>query len=74
MLNEMHDRVDKLEVEILRLQILEGMDSERLSKSELLYFYDKYQKLGGNSFVEQKVEDYIENLEMEMKDNASKRT
>lgn len=51
-----------LEREILRLQILNGIDSERLSVSEVLYFYDKYKKAGGNSFVEDKVEAYIKYL------------
>ena len=32
---------ENLEREILRLQILDGMDAKRLSTSEVLYFFDK---------------------------------
>ena len=52
----------KLEREILRLQILDGMDSNRFSESEILFFFDKYKKVGGNSFVEEKVHDYVRKL------------
>lgn len=51
--------------EILRLQILEGMDTHRLSESEVRFFYDKYHKLGGNSFVTAKVNQYIKDLRKE---------
>lgn len=52
-----------LQKEILRLQILEGIDSKRLSKSEVEYFYDKYKSFGGNSFVSGAVRDYVNKLE-----------
>lgn len=54
-----------LQKEILRLQLLDGMDANRLSPSEAQYFYDKYKKMGGNSFVTAKVADYIERKEKE---------
>lgn len=50
--------------EIVRLQILEGIESRRLSVSEVQYFYEKYKKLGGNSFVTKKVQEYIKSLEL----------
>ena len=53
---------EKLEREILRLQILDGIDAKRLSPSEVLYFFDKYKALGGNSFVEDKVGQYVYEL------------
>ena len=53
---------ENLEREILRLQILDGMDAKRLSPSEVLYFFDKYKALGGNSFVEEKVRQYVYEL------------
>lgn len=62
---QMNKRLDKVEVEVLRLQILDGIDSGRLSKSEVLYFFDKYKQLGGNSFVENKVMEYLDKIEME---------
>lgn len=52
----------KLEREILRLQLLDGMDSNRFSESEISYFFDKYKAVGGNSFVEEKVHEYIKKL------------
>lgn len=53
----------KMQVEIIRVQILTGIDSKRLSASELSYFYDKYKSLGGNSFVEEKCKAYLAELE-----------
>ena len=53
---------ENLEREILRLHILDGMDAKRLSTSEVLYFFDKYKALGGNSFVEDKVGQYVYEL------------
>lgn len=53
----------KMQIEILRVQILTGIDSQRLSASELAYFYDKYKSLGGNSFVEDKCKSYLAELE-----------
>ena len=71
-LNERIDKQEKLSEkryrdttkEIVRLQILEGIESRRLSVSEVQYFYEKYKKLGGNSFVTKKVQDYIKSLEL----------
>ena len=57
--------------EILRLQILEGMDTHRLSESELRYFYDKYHNVGGNSFVTAKVKQYLKDLEEEREDDET---
>ena len=57
--------------EILRLQILEGMDTHRLSESELRYFYDKYHNVGGNSFVTAKVNQYLKDLGEEHEDNET---
>ena len=53
---------ENLEREILRLQILDGIYAKRLSTSEVLYFFDKYKALGGNSFVEDKVGQYVYEL------------
>lgn len=71
----LNERIDKQEElskkryrdttkEIVRLQILEGIESRRLSVSEVQYFYEKYKKLGGNSFVTKKVQEYIKSLEL----------
>lgn len=58
-------RLDDVEKEILRLQILEGIHSNRLTPSEISYFYDRYKELGGNSFVTAKVKKYISDYEKE---------
>lgn len=53
---------DDLMKEVLRLQLLEGMDTKRLSSSEVHYFYDKYRAAGGNSFVSSLVNEYLNDL------------
>lgn len=57
-------RIDDIEKEILRLQLLEGMNSNRLSPSEIAYFYDRYKALGGNSFVTARVQQYLHDWEV----------
>lgn len=52
-----------LQKEILRIQLLQGMDTKRLSASEAAYFYDKYRKVGGNSFVSERYHEYLKELE-----------
>lgn len=59
------DSQASLEREILRVQLLQGMDSKRLSENEVLYFYDSYKKSKGNSFIDKKVEDYLQELKRE---------
>lgn len=54
-----------LNKEVLRLQILQGMSERRLSISEVNYFYEKYHRMGGDSFVTAKVKSYTELLEKE---------
>ena len=58
--------------EILRLQILEGIDSHRLSDSEVRYFYDKYHSVGGNSFVTEKVKQYLKDIEKDSEDDETR--
>lgn len=53
------DSIETLQKDVLRLQILEGIDSNRLSTSEVLFFFDRYKALGGNSFVEERVKQYV---------------
>ena len=57
-------------LEVLRIQILDGIEAKRLSESEVLYFYDKYKRLGGNSFVTSRVEVYLAKLKKEEVDNG----
>ena len=53
------DSFEALQKDVLRLQILDGMDANRLSNSEVLFFFDRYKALGGNSFVEDRVKEYV---------------
>ena len=52
------DSIETLQKDVLRLQILDGIDSKRLSSSEVLFFFDRYKALGGNSFVDERVKQY----------------
>ena len=53
------ESIEALQKDVLRLQILYGIDSNRLSVSEVLVFFDRYKALGGNSFVEDRVKQYV---------------
>ena len=53
------ESIEALQKDVLRLQILYGIDSNRLSVSEVLFFFDRYKALGGNSFVEERVKQYV---------------
>ena len=53
------ESIETLQKDVLRLQILDGIDSKRLSPSEVLFFFDRYKALGGNSFVEDRVKKYV---------------
>lgn len=65
MIAQISKRLDDIEREELRTQILTGIDSHRFSKSEVLYFFDKYKNLNGNSFVDDKVNEYVKKLDKE---------
>ena len=53
------ESIEALQKDVLRLQILYGIDSNQLSVSEVLFFFDRYKALGGNSFVEERVKQYV---------------
>ena len=53
------ESIEALQKDVLQLQILDGIDSKRLSPSEVLFFFDRYKALGGNSFVEDRVKEYV---------------
>lgn len=63
------------ELDFLRLQIITGIHSGRLSNNEILMMYDAYSKKGGNSYVSRIVNDYVDenNIKEEGKRNARKR-
>ena len=53
------DSMETLQKDVLRLQILDGIESKRLSVSEVLFFFDRYKALGGNSFIDDRVKKYV---------------
>ena len=53
------ESIEALQKDVLRIQILYGIDSNQLSVSEVLFFLDRYKALGGNSFVEERVKQYV---------------
>ena len=53
------ESIEALQKDVLRIQILYGIDSNQLSVSEVLFFFDRYKALGGNSFVEERVKQYV---------------
>ena len=53
------ESIEALQKDVLRLQILYGIESNQLSVSEVLFFFDRYKALGGNSFVEERVKQYV---------------
>ena len=63
------------ELDFLRLQIITGIHSGRLSNNEVLRMYDTYSQKGGNSYVSRIVNDYVDenNIKEEGKRNARKR-
>lgn len=46
--------------DMLRLQIITGINSGRLSMGEVTMLYDKYKANGGNSYITRVVDDYLE--------------
>lgn len=62
---DMNNKYKDMQLEILRLQIMQGIDTHRLSENEVLFFYDKYHSMGGDSFVTDRVNDYVKQLKEE---------
>lgn len=50
------------ERDFLRLQIITGIQSQRLSINEVLVLYDSYAQKGYNSYVTRIVNDYVEEM------------
>ena len=49
-----------IQQDMLRLQIITGIHSGRLSMGEVTLLYDKYKANGGNSYITRVVNDYLE--------------
>ena len=58
--NNVNDSMMTIERDMLRLQIITGINSGRLSPGEVTMLYDQYKDKGGNSYVTRVVDDYLE--------------
>ena len=58
--NNVNDSMITIERDMLRLQIITGINSGRLSPGEVTMLYDQYKDKGGNSYISRIVNDYLE--------------
>lgn len=58
--NNVNDSMITIQRDILRLQIITGINSGRLSPGEVTMLYDQYKDKGGNSYISRIVDDYLE--------------
>lgn len=58
--NNMNDSMLMIQRDMLRLQIITGINSGRLSVCEVTVLYDQYKANGGNSYITRIVNDYLE--------------
>ena len=54
------DSMQIIQRDMLRLQIITGINSGRLSPGEVTMLYDQYKDKGGNSYISRVVDDYLE--------------
>ena len=58
--DNINDSMMTIQRDILRLQIITGINSGRLSIGEIAMLYDIYKAKGGNSYISRVVNDYLE--------------
>ena len=58
--DNVNDSMMTIRRDMLRLQIITGINSGRLSMGEVTMLYDKYKATGGNSYITRVVDDYLE--------------
>lgn len=58
--NNMNGCLLMIQRDLLRLQIITGINSGRLSAGEVTMLYDQYKDKGGNSYISRIVNDYLE--------------
>ena len=58
--DNVNDSMMNIQRDMLRLQIITGINSGRLSIGEVTMLYDKYKANGGNSYISRVVNDYLE--------------
>lgn len=60
--DNMNDSMLMIQRDMLRLQIIAGISSGRLSPGEVTALYDQYKDKGGNSYISRVVEDYLKEM------------
>ena len=58
--NNVNNSMKTIQRDMLRLQIITGINSGRLSMAEVTTLYDIYKANGGNSYITRVVDDYLE--------------
>ena len=58
--NNVNDSMITIQRDMLRLQIITGINSGRLSPGEVTMLYDQYKDKGGNSYISRIANDYLE--------------
>ena len=58
--DNVNDSMITIQRDMLRLQIITGINSGRLSAGEVTLLYDQYKDKGGNSYISRIVDDYLE--------------
>ena len=58
--DNVNDSMMTIQRDMLRLQIITGINLGRLSMGEVTMLYDKYKDNGGNSYITRVVDDYLE--------------
>ena len=58
--DNVNDSIMTIQRDMLRLQIITGINSGRLSIGEVTMLYDIYKAKGGNSYISRVVNDYLE--------------
>ena len=58
--DNVNDSMMTIQRDMLRLQIITGISSGRLSVGEVTLLYDQYKDKGGNSYISRIVDDYLE--------------
>ena len=58
--DNVNDSMQLIQRDMLRLQIITGINSGRLSPGEVTMLYDQYKDKRGNSYISRVVDDYLE--------------
>ena len=58
--DNVNNSMTTIQRDMLRLQIITGINSGRLSMAEVATLYDIYKANGGNSYITRVVDDYLE--------------